>query len=82
VTAIAHECGHSLRGADHTEAGGVYDPWNVPPQPLLPKWHLMVDGGLNNDFTMAPPKVSKHWYIKDAKIVNEGDGNIYSKKIP
>ncbi|MBP7949062.1 MAG: hypothetical protein KA004_05355 [Verrucomicrobiales bacterium] len=81
---VAHECGHSLRGAGHSETGGIYDPSLGPPltDPALPWWHLMADGRLANDLSMDPPKSAKHWYLRDAKIVNEGAGNKFSKKLP
>lgn len=42
----------------------------------------MANGLLGNDLSKAPPKSAKHWYLRDAKIVNEGAGNKFSKKLP
>nr|MBP7950517.1 hypothetical protein [Verrucomicrobiales bacterium] len=81
---VAHECGHSLRGAGHSETGGIYDPILGPPagDPELPWWHLMASGDVSNDLSKDPPRSAKHWYLRDAKIVNEGAGNKFSKKLP
>jgi hypothetical protein len=81
---VSHECGHSLRGWDHRETGGIFPPENPPPgDPLLPWWHLMADGNLGNKIDPGyPPRSSKHWYLRDEKIVQSAVGNKFSKKIP
>jgi len=86
----AHECGHSLRGADHRETGGIFDPAVNNTSDYLPNWHLMCAGKTPDGVVPAvissfiivndPPRSAKHWYLRDEEIIHSK--NNFSKKIP
>jgi hypothetical protein len=86
----AHECGHSLRGADHRETGGIFDPAVNNTSDYLPNWHLMCAGKtpdgvvpeVISSFIIIndPPRSAKHWYLRDEDIIHSK--NNFSKKIP
>jgi hypothetical protein len=82
-TTLAHECGHSLRGVDHRELGGIYDLSISNPSPALPAWLLMAGGAPQNNFIYDDAAISgKRWYLRDQGIVNSATGNIFSQELP
>lgn len=79
----SHECCHSLRGTEHKETGGIFDTALPNSSALLPGWHLMSDGGINNFIQILDTDRSgKRWYLRDEEIVQHAPGNKFSKKLP